>query len=225
MWCSVPASPSLIAMVGASYAAVPLYYMFCRATGYARHAEPCGRCAGRDRTDRVMDDAVSIPMSIPQLPWSFYPEQRSVQVRVGEDRLVFFRAVNNSQCRDHRARGVQCAARCGGALFHAKSSASALPSSGLVPAKSVDMPVSFFVSPKIMKDHGVDSVSEMTLSYTFLSLNHSEYGRKQNRTVQSERAGRLIPRKAGPWRTVKFITIIIWSIPVRGRLWAPPAHS
>src|ERR1700680_4467955 len=81
-------------MVGASYAAVPLYYMFCRATGYGgtpnrANAAP-GAVGSRIVTVRF-DTNVN-----PALPWSFVPEMRSVQVRLGEDRLVYFRAANKA---------------------------------------------------------------------------------------------------------------------------------
>ena len=152
------------AMVGASYAAVPLYYIFCRATGYGgtpnrANAAP-GFVASRVMTIRF-DTNVD-----PQLPWSFYPEQRSVDVRVGENRLVFFRAVNNSKMpvTGHAAFNVQPdeAAR-----YFTKIQCFCFTEQTLAPGQSVDMPVSFFVSPKILKDREVDPVSEMTLSYTF----------------------------------------------------------
>jgi cytochrome c oxidase assembly protein subunit 11 len=154
----------VVAMVGASYAAVPLYYIFCRATGYGGTPNRASSAPGVI-TDRTMEIRFDTNVD-PQLPWSFYPEQRTVQVRVGENRLVFFRAVNNSKMAitGHAAFNVQPdeAAR-----YFTKIQCFCFTEQRLAPGESVDMPVSFFVSPKIMKDHGVDTVSEMTLSYTF----------------------------------------------------------
>src|SRR3954470_3645871 len=97
----------VIAMVGASYAAVPLYYMFCRATGYGGTPNRASSAPGVI-TDRTMEIRFDTNVD-QQLPWSFYPEQRTVQVRVGENRLVFFRAVNNSKMAitGHAAFNVQ----------------------------------------------------------------------------------------------------------------------
>ena len=154
----------VVAMVGASYAAVPLYYIFCRATGYGGTPNRASSAPGviLDRTMTIRFDSNVDP----QLPWSFYPEQRTVQVRVGENRLVFFRAVNNSKMAitGHAAFNVQPdeAAR-----YFSKIQCFCFTEQRLTAGESVEMPVSFFVSPRIMKDHGVDSVSEMTLSYTF----------------------------------------------------------
>src|SRR3954470_20059439 len=87
-------------MVGASYAAVPLYYMFCAATGYGgtpqRAAAAPGVVGNRVVTVRF-DTNVD-----PGLPWAFRPEQQAVKVRIGEDKLVFFRAENRS---DHAIVG------------------------------------------------------------------------------------------------------------------------
>ena len=154
----------VVAMVGASYAAVPLYYIFCRATGYGGTPNRANAAPGFV-ANRIM--TVHFDTNVdPQLPWSFYPEQRSVDVKVGENRLVFFRAINKSKTAvtGHAAFNVQPdeAAR-----YFTKIQCFCFTEQTLAPGQSVEMPVSFFVSPKILKDHGVDSVSEMTLSYTF----------------------------------------------------------
>src|SRR5579864_1436906 len=84
----------VIGMVGASYAAVPFYYMFCRATGYGgtpNRADAAPGAVGSRIITVRFDTNVD-----PALPWSFVPEARSVQVRLGEDRLVYFRAVNKA---------------------------------------------------------------------------------------------------------------------------------
>src|SRR5215470_8224595 len=82
------------AMTGLSYAAVPLYDLFCRATGY-------GGTPNRAETapDAISDRIVSVRFDTnvdPQLPWAFAPEQRSVDVKVGENRLVYFHAENHA---------------------------------------------------------------------------------------------------------------------------------
>jgi cytochrome c oxidase assembly protein subunit 11 len=154
----------VIAMVGATYAAVPLYYIFCRATGYAgtpsRANSAPGAVGKRTMTIRF-DTNVD-----PKLPWTFYPEQRSVEVRIGEDQLVFFRAVNKSDVpiTGHASYNVQPddAAR-----YFTKIQCFCFTEQRLSAGQSVEMPVTFFVSPKILKDHEEDLVSEITLSYTF----------------------------------------------------------
>jgi cytochrome c oxidase assembly protein subunit 11 len=151
-------------MVGAAYAAVPLYYMFCAATGYggtpARATAAPGAISSRIMTVRF-DTNVD-----PGLPWAFVPEQRAVKVHVGEDKLVFFRAENHSDHAivGHASFNVQPEQA---ARYFNKIQCFCFTEQKLEPGESVDMPVSFFVSPAILKDHAGDTVSEITLSYTF----------------------------------------------------------
>src|SRR5689334_2846331 len=150
----------VIAMVAMSYAAVPLYYVFCRATGYAGTPSRASSAPGTTG-NRVMTVRFDTNTD-PKLPWSFEPEQRAVQVKIGEERLVFFRAVNkaNVAITGHAAFNVQpdLAAR-----YFSKIQCFCFTEQRLGPGESADTPVSFFISPEIVKDHGADSVSEMTL--------------------------------------------------------------
>ena len=151
-------------MVGAAYAAVPLYYMFCRATGYGgtpNRAESAPGATG----DRIVTVRFDTNVD-PALPWTFLPEQRSVKVKIGEDRLVYFRAVNNSDKAivGHAAFNVAPDAV---ARYFSKIQCFCFTEQRLEAGESVEMPVSFFVAPAILKDRADDTVDEITLSYTF----------------------------------------------------------
>jgi cytochrome c oxidase assembly protein subunit 11 len=154
----------VIGMLGASYAAVPLYYMFCRATGYggtpSRADAAPGAVGNRVFTVRF-DTNVD-----PQLPWSFEPEQRAVTVTLGEQKLVYFHAVNRSDkpIVGHAAFNV---APDNAARYFDKIQCFCFTEQRLEAGESVDMPVSFFISPAILKDHESDTLGEITLSYTF----------------------------------------------------------
>jgi cytochrome c oxidase assembly protein subunit 11 len=154
----------VIGMVGMSYAAVPLYYMFCRATGYGgtpNRADAAPGAVGNRVFTVRFDTNVD-----PALPWSFAPEQRSVQVKMGENRLVYFRAVNRSDrpIVGHAAFNV---APDNAARYFNKIQCFCFTEQRLEAGESVEMPVSFFVSPTIQKDRGNDTLTEITLSYTF----------------------------------------------------------
>src|SRR5258708_19762544 len=77
-----------------SYAAVPLYNAFCRATGYGGTPNRAD-AAPTETTDRVITVRFDTNVD-PALPWSFEPVERSVKVKVGENKLVFFPPPNNS---------------------------------------------------------------------------------------------------------------------------------
>ena len=165
----------VVGMVGMSYAAVPLYYMFCQATGYGgtpsrADAAPgiVGTRAVTVRFDTNVDAA---------LPWSFTAEQREAKVRIGENRLVFFRAVNRSDkpIVGHAAFNV---APDNAARYFNKIQCFCFTEQRLEAGESVDMPVSFFVSPAILKDRESDNVTEITLSYTFYPATNQKTGAK-----------------------------------------------
>src|SRR5688500_13127768 len=82
-----------LGMVMLAYASVPLYRLFCQVTGFGGTTQVSAGPAGQvlDREVTVRFDANTAP----GLPWSFQPEQRAVRVRVGEQRLAFYRATNH----------------------------------------------------------------------------------------------------------------------------------
>ena len=153
-------------MVGAAYAAVPLYYMFCAATGYggtpSRAAAAPGAVSSRMMTVRF-DTNVD-----PGLPWAFVPEQRAVKVHIGEDKLVFFRAENRSDHAivGHASFNVQPEQA---ARYFNKIQCFCFTQQTLKPGETVEMPVTFFVDPDIDKNSDLRTVKDITLSYTFFA--------------------------------------------------------
>ena len=87
-------------------------------------------------------------------------------MKLGERQLVYFHAVNNSDVAivGHAAFNVapDTAAR-----YFTKIQCFCFTEQRLEAGESVDMPVSFFISPAILKDHESDTLGEITLSYTF----------------------------------------------------------
>ena len=165
----------VVGMVGASYAAVPLYYMFCRATGYGGTPNRADAAPGATG-DRVLTVRFDTNVD-PALPWSFAPETRSVQVKIGEDRLVFFHAVNRSDVAitGHAAFNV---APDNAARYFTKIQCFCFTEQRLEAGEAVDMPVSFFVAPGILSDRGNDNLTEITLSYTFYPATNQKPGGK-----------------------------------------------
>ncbi len=162
-------------MVGLSYAAVPLYYMFCRATGYGGTPSRAAAAPGAVG-DRVM--AVHFDTNVdPKLPWVFVPEQRAVKVRIGENKLVFFRAENRSDHAivGHATFNVEPEQA---AFYFDKIQCFCFTEQRLEPGESVEMPVSFFVSPAILKNRALDTVNDITLSYTFYPATNQKAGAK-----------------------------------------------
>jgi cytochrome c oxidase assembly protein subunit 11 len=151
----------VVGMVGLSYAAVPLYDLYCRATGYGGTPQRASAAPGvvGDRVITVRFDTNTDAA----LPWTFQPEQRSVQVKVGENRLVFFRAVNNSNRPVIGHATFNVAPDLAGRYF-SKIQCFCFTEQKLDPGQSDEMPVSFFIAPAILTDRDGDNLNEITLS-------------------------------------------------------------
>ncbi|MAZ72806.1 MAG: cytochrome c oxidase assembly protein [Flavobacteriaceae bacterium] len=153
-----------VAMVGAAYASVPLYNLFCQVTGYGGTTTVAMGEAGAilDREITVQFDANTNR----DLPWDFEPLQRSMTVRVGESALAYYRATNTS---DRPVTGVATynVAPFKAASYFSKLECFCFTEQTLQPGESIDMPVLFFVDPLIDEERRMDDVTTMTLSYTF----------------------------------------------------------
>jgi cytochrome c oxidase assembly protein subunit 11 len=151
-------------MLGASYAAVPLYDLFCRTTGYGGTTQRIAKSAVQpvERTIRIMFDANVDP----KLPWTFTPDQQSVTVRLGEVAQVSYHARNNSP---HRITGMAAFNVTPYALgpFFNKVQCFCFNEQTLEPGQEVLMPVIFYVDPAMVDDSAAHSITTATLSYTF----------------------------------------------------------
>jgi len=151
-------------MLGLAYAAVPLYEVFCKATGFGGTplvAQP-GERAVIARTVAVRFDSNTDP----NLPWRFEPLQREIKVRLGEEQLVHFRATNVSQRPIVGTATFNVTPERSAAWFN-KLQCFCFNEQLLQPGQSVDMPVVFFVDPEMAKDRRYDDIRTITLSYTF----------------------------------------------------------
>ena len=146
-----PAALFVAGMVGAAYAAVPLYNWFCRATGFG------GTTAGRDRGARAasLDRTITVRFDAnvgPGLPWRFEPEQNAIEVKLGEVVTVNYRVINQAARAITASGGLQCRAAAPPAPTSRRSTASASPSRRLKPGEKREMPVVFYVDPAMAKD-------------------------------------------------------------------------
>jgi cytochrome c oxidase assembly protein subunit 11 len=151
-------------MLGLAYAAVPLYNMFCRATGFGGTTQRVAKAA-----DHVLDRTITVRFDSNVgggIPWRFEPVERKMDVRIGETTLAFYRATNTS---DHAVTGsaaFNVAPEVAGIHFN-KIECFCFTEQRLEPGETVDMPVSFYVDPKIVDDKDARWVTQITLSYTF----------------------------------------------------------
>jgi cytochrome c oxidase assembly protein subunit 11 len=153
-----------VGMVGAAYAAVPLYKLYCQVTGFngttQRAIKP---------SDTVVDRSITVRFDAnvgPGLAWDFQPVTRSMTVKLGENALAVYRATNNAKVPITGSATYNVTPEQIGGFF-AKVECFCFTEQTLQPGESVEMPVSFFVDPDILKDKDGREVDLITLSYTF----------------------------------------------------------
>jgi len=150
-------------MLALAFAAVPLYRMFCEATGFN------GTTQRADRAPGAVAGQIKVQFDAnvhPGLPWRFEPEQTYVNVAPGAQTKIFYRAQNLS-ARAIEAQAVYNVSPDTVGKYFKKIQCFCFTEQTLQPGQKVDMPVVFFVDPAIEKDPDTKDVHEITLSYTF----------------------------------------------------------
>lgn len=157
----------VVGMVGMSYAAVPLYKLFCQVTGYGGTTQRAEAAGVRvlDKTIKVRFDA---NMSA-GVNWDFKPEQREVEVRIGETRQVAYLAHNNSARPITSTATFNVTPQTAGAYFN-KVQCFCFTEQTLQPGETKEMPVVFFIDPDIVDAEELKDIDTLTLSYTFFPV-------------------------------------------------------
>ena len=159
----VPLVAVVVGMVGLSFASVPLYRLFCQATGFGGTTQ---RAAAAPK--EIADGFITVRFdaeTAPDLGWEFRPVTRELRVHPGEQHEVFFRAVNrNAQAVTARATYNVTPAKSG--IYFDKLQCFCFTEQRLLPGESRDMGVSFFVDPDVLRDPNTSDVRAITLSYT-----------------------------------------------------------
>jgi cytochrome c oxidase assembly protein subunit 11 len=151
-------------MVGMSYAAVPLYRLFCQVTGFGGTTQ-----RAEAAPERATDSPVSVRFDANtsgNLAWSFHAVQTSMTVKVGEQNMAYYRATNISGEPVTGTAVFNVTPVQAGAYFN-KIQCFCFTEQTLQPGQSIEMPVSFFVDPDMLDDPDAAGIKEITLSYTF----------------------------------------------------------
>jgi cytochrome c oxidase assembly protein subunit 11 len=161
------------AMVGLAYASVPLYRLFCAATGFNGTTQ---RASGAVAEKPVPGKSVSIRFDAnvaPSLPWRFQPEQETHLVRIGERNMAIYLARNLS-ARPITGRAVFNVSPPQAGKYFTKIQCFCFTEQTLKPGEEARMPVIFYVDPKFAGDPDTKEISEITLSYTFYPVDEAE---------------------------------------------------
>ena len=158
-------------MVGMAYAAVPLYDMFCKVTGYNGTTKRVEQASDiiLEKTIKVTFDANTAP----GLPWDFKPVQRDIELKIGETVQVAFEATNMSKKPTTGQAVFNVTPMAAGAYFN-KVQCFCFTETTLQPGEKMEMPVVFFVDPEIVNTVETKGINTLTLSYTFYAREPSK---------------------------------------------------
>lgn len=151
-------------MVGASYAAVPFYDWFCRATGFNGTTQVATSAPAGGPLQRTI--SVRFDANVNGLPWKFEPEQTEINVRIGEVVTVFYKATNLSPRTTTGQAAYNVAPLTVGSYFQ-KINCFCFTDQSFGPGETREMPVVFYVDPSFARDSENNGLNSITLSYTF----------------------------------------------------------
>ncbi len=159
----LPLAAVVAGMVGLSFASVPLYRLFCQATGLGGTTQRAAAApnAVADAIITVRFDAATAP----DLGWEFHPLTKELRVHPGEQHEVFYRAVNRSAAPVTGTATYNVTPAKSGIYFD-KLQCFCFTEQRLLPGESRDMGVSFFVDPDVLSDPNTRELRAITLSYT-----------------------------------------------------------
>lgn len=162
-----------VAMIGVAFASVPLYRLFCQVTGFGgtplRADSAPGAVAGQIgvRFDSNINSA---------LPWRFEPVQDRVRIHPGAKTSITYRATNLTARTTAGTATFNVSPVQAGQYFN-KIECFCFTQQVLGPGQSVEMPVIFYVDPRIREDEATKDIDEITLSYTFYPVETGASGR------------------------------------------------
>jgi len=153
-----------LGMVGLSFAAVPLYRLFCQATGFGG-TPMIGASVAPGATGQTIKVRFNADVNA-ALPWKFGPEQQQVVVKLGEEELAFYRATNKSSRPVTGTALYNVTPEKAAKYFH-KTACFCFEKQTLEPGQTMDFPLTYWIDPKIATDPSTADVRAVTLSYTF----------------------------------------------------------
>ena len=162
----------VVGMAGLSYAAVPLYQVFCQVTGYG----------GTTQRAEISDDIEVLERKITvrfdaniskDLDWDFKPAQRDVEINLGASTEIKYTAENFSDRPITGMATFNVTPQYAGIYFN-KIECFCFTQTTLQPGEKIDMPVVFFIDPDLDKEKIMKNLETITLSYTFFEEESDE---------------------------------------------------
>jgi cytochrome c oxidase assembly protein subunit 11 len=166
-------------MIGAAFAAVPLYRLFCQVTGFDGTTQRADSGA-RQVLDREV--TVRFDTNVRGLPWRFSAEQVAQTARIGETKMAFFKVTNTSDRPLTGTAMYNVVPEVTGGYF-TKLQCFCFEQQTIAAGATIEFPVLYFIDPEMVRDVEAKGVQEITLSYTFFPADAPAAG--QGATVKA----------------------------------------
>ena len=157
-------SAAVLAMTGLSFAAVPLYNLFCKVTGFAG-TPMIGTAATGKTSERIVQVAFDANVA-PALGWRFEAEKTEIRAQVGVTQTVFYKITNTSSRPMTGIATYNVQPNQSGAYF-VKIQCFCFTETTLQPGETLEAPVVFYIDPEIELNRELASLKSITLSYTY----------------------------------------------------------
>ena len=178
-------------MIGVSFAAVPLYDLFCRVTGFGGTTQVAdaelGEGAATGRMIKVRFNADTDP----RLPWQFTAEQTEVEVEIGRSAMAYY-TIENRVARPSTGMAVYNVTPLKAGQYFHKVQCFCFDEQTLEAGAKMDMPVLFYVDPAILEDRKMNDVDTITLSYTFFNAGDDLQQKVDGFYEMSEATGAMV---------------------------------
>ena len=156
----------VFSMVVLSFASVPLYDLFCRTTGFGGTPSISDNVKDLELKNNIKIRVLFNADTAKGLEWKFFPLQREKITNLGESTLAFYEARNYS---DRPITGFATfnvvPLKIG--KYFTKVDCFCFEEQTLNAGEKIEMPVSFYIDPKILDDPNVKHLNSLVLSYTF----------------------------------------------------------
>ena len=163
-----------IFMLGLSFAAVPLYDLFCRVTGFGGTTQNASK---KELPKIVVNQNYKMRFDTNtngELDWQFYPEVNTLDLKPGEVKTVKFKVINQSNKQSSGSASFNVSPSSFG-IYLNKIGCFCFEKQTLKPGENRDFILTFFLDPKVVDDNKTKDIADVTLSFTFFS---SEYYKK-----------------------------------------------
>ena len=157
-------------MLGLSFAAVPLYDLFCRVTGFGGTTQ-----ISKEIPKIVLDKKVSVRFdtNVNKLPWNFKIKENVIDVKIGQVSRAQFEVENYGDETTYGVASFNVSPSSFGQYF-AKIGCFCFEKQKLDPGEKVKYMLTFYLDPEIVNDLSTKNIEDVTLSYTFFSSDYYE---------------------------------------------------